>query len=181
MIDAHPALKAVSPQAPVGDWYFDDFLHNGAFFLAHAYRWLGNNATARPQPTSDKPAPVAYSIPDGYKLFLNAGSIENVGRGFAEVPPFWNEMMAHPNRDAFWQKRAILPHLKHVAPAVMVVTGWYDAEDLYGALATYRAIEKQSPGAKNSLVMGPWRHGGWARSDGSSLAPTGPMADHREG
>src|SRR5262249_39009140 len=58
MIDAHPALKAVSPQAPVGDWFFDDFLHNGAFFLAHAYRWIGNNATDRPKPTSEKPPPV---------------------------------------------------------------------------------------------------------------------------
>src|SRR5256714_1828310 len=68
MIDAHPALKAVSPQAPVGDWFFDDFLHNGAFFLAHAYRWLGSNATERPKPTTEKPPPLEYATPDGYKL-----------------------------------------------------------------------------------------------------------------
>ena len=75
MIDAHPALKAVSPQAPVGDWYFDDFLHNGAFFLAHAYRWLGNNAQDRPKPTDREAASRSnYPTPDGYKLFLEAGS-----------------------------------------------------------------------------------------------------------
>jgi hypothetical protein len=171
MVDAHPALKAVSPQAPVADWYFDDFLHNGAFFLAHAYRWLGNNATARPRPTTDRSASVAYPTPDGYKLFLEAGSVEQAGRVFQEVPPFWNEMMLHPNRDAFWQKRAILPHLKNVAPAVMLVTGWFDAEDLYGSFKSYQAIETQNPNVNNVLVVGPWSHGGWASGDGDHLGP----------
>jgi putative CocE/NonD family hydrolase len=170
MIDAHPALKAVSPQAPVGDWYFDDFLHNGAFFLAHAYRWLGNNAQTRGKPTSDKPKPVEYPTLDGYKLFLEAGSMENVTRNLLkDTSPFWNEMMAHPNRDEFWQKRAILPHLKKVAPAVMVVTGWYDAEDLYGSFKTYQAVEAQNPGVNNVLVVGPWHHGGWEGTDGERL------------
>ncbi len=170
MIDAHPALKAVSPQAPVGDWYFDDFLHNGAFFLAHAYRWLGNNATARPKPTTDKPKPVEYATPDGYKLFLEAGSMENLSKlHFKETVSFWNEMMAHPNRDTFWQQRDILPHLKNVAPAVMVVTGWYDAEDLYGSFKSYHSIEKLNPKVNNVLVVGPWHHGGWAAGDGDKL------------
>ena len=170
MIDAHPALVAVSPQAPVGDWYFDDFLHNGAFFLAHAFRWLGNNATARPMPTSDKPAPVVYPTPDGYKLFLEAATMDNVNRTLIkDAVPFWNEMMQHPNRDEFWKKRAIMPHLKKVAPAVMVVTGWYDAEDLYGSFKSYQAIEAQNPGVNNVLVVGPWQHGGWAGGDGDKL------------
>jgi putative CocE/NonD family hydrolase len=172
MIDAHAALKAVSPQAPVGDWYFDDFLHNGAFFLAHAYRWLGNNATARPKPTSERPKPVEYPTPDGYKLFLEAGSMENISKQHLKgTVSFWNEMMAHPNRDAFWQERAILPHLKNVAPAVMVVTGWYDAEDLYGSFKSYQAIEAQNPNVHNVLVVGPWHHGGWASVDGDRLGP----------
>lgn len=170
MIDAHPALRAVSPQAPVGDWYFDDFLHNGAFFLAHAYRWLGNNATARPQPTSDKAKPVAYPTPDGYQLFLEAGSMDSLRRTYLkDAVPFWNEIMAHPNRDAFWQSRAILPHLRNVAPAVMVVGGWYDAEDLYGSFKSYRAIEAQNPSVNNVLVVGPWAHGGWSGGDGERL------------
>lgn len=170
MIDAHPALKAVSPQAPVGDWFFDDFLHNGAFFLAHAYRWLGNNDYAREKPTGEKPAPVQYPTRDGYKLFLDAASMERVSRDYLkDASPFWKEMMAHPNRDDFWQKRAILPHLKNVAPAVMVVTGWYDAEDLYGSFKSYHSIEKLNPKVNNVLVVGPWHHGGWASVTGDSL------------
>jgi putative CocE/NonD family hydrolase len=172
MVDAHPALKAVSPQAPVGDWYFDDFLHNGAFFLAHAYRWLGNNAQSRPKPSAEKPAAVTYSTLDGYQLFLEAATMENVAKThLKDKAPFWSEMMEHPNRDEFWQKRAILPHLKNVAPAVMVVTGWYDAEDLYGSFKSYHAIEKQNPQVENVLVVGPWHHGGWASTDGASLGP----------
>lgn len=172
MIDAHPALLAVSPQAPVGDWFFDDFLHNGAFFLAHAYRWLGNNATERAKPTAEKSKPVTYPTPDGYKLFLEAATMENINRTYLkDALPFWNEMMNHPNRDEFWQKRAIMPHLKKVAPSVMVVTGWYDAEDLYGSFKSYQAIEAQNPGVNNVLVVGPWHHGGWSSTDGERLGP----------
>lgn len=172
MIDAHPALQAVSPQAPVGDWFFDDFLHNGAFFLAHAYRWLGTNATPRPKPTAEKPQPLTYPTPDGYKLFLEPGAMENISRQYLkDGVPFWNEMMAHPNRDSFWQRRALLPHLKRVAPAVMVVTGWYDAEDLYGSFKSYQAIENNNPQVNNVLVVGPWHHGGWSSTDGERLGP----------
>jgi putative CocE/NonD family hydrolase len=172
MIDAHPALKAVSPQAPVGDWFFDDFLHNGAFFLAHAFRWIGNNATDRPKPTTERPPAITYPTPDGYKLFLEAGNMEDVTKKLLkERAPFWNDMIAHPNRDDFWKERAILPHLKNVAPAVMVVTGWYDAEDLYGSFKTYQSIEKLNPKANNVLVVGPWHHGGWASTSGEKLGP----------
>lgn len=170
MIDAHPALKAVSPQAPVGDWYFDDFLHHGTFFLAHAFRWLTSNATERPKPTSDPVKPFVYPTPDGYKLFLDAGSIENINKLYLkDTIPFWKDMMEHPNRDEFWQKRAIMPHLKNVAPAVMTVTGWYDAEDLYGSFKVYQAVEAQNPKSNNVLVVGPWHHGGWASVDGDQL------------
>jgi hypothetical protein len=170
MIDAHPALKAVSPQAPVGDWYFDDFLHHGSFFLAHAFRWLSSNATERPVPTTDPIKPYVYPTPDGYQLFLEAGSVENIDRLYLKNSiPFWKDMMQHPNRDEFWQKRALMPHLKKVAPAVMVVTGWYDAEDLYGSFKTYQAVETQNPDVNNVLVVGPWHHGGWASVDGDRL------------
>ncbi len=170
MIDAHPALRAVSPQAPVGDWYFDDFLHNGAFFLAHAFRWLNGNAHQRSGPTTEKPAAELLPSIDGYNLFLEAQTIEEINRRHLKGKvPFWNEMMAHPNRDDFWKKRAILPHLKQVAPAVMVVTGWYDAEDLYGSFKTYQAIERFNPNVNNVLVVGPWIHGGWASGNGDRL------------
>jgi putative CocE/NonD family hydrolase len=170
MIDAHPALKAVSPQAPVADWYFDDFLHNGAFFLAHAYRWLGNNALERAGPTTQRPPPVLLPSADGYQFFLEAGTIQEINHRFLKGRiPFWEEMMAHPNRDEFWEKRNILPHLENVAPAVMLVTGWFDAEDLYGSFKTYQSIEQLNPGIENVLVVGPWRHGGWASEDGDRL------------
>jgi putative CocE/NonD family hydrolase len=170
MIDAHPALKAVSPQAPVGDWYFDDFLHHGSFFLAHAFRWLANNAAERPTPTTEPAKPWVYPTPDGYKMFLEAGSIENIDKLYLKgTIPFWEDMMQHPNRDEFWQKRALIPHLKNVAPAVMTVTGWYDAEDLYGSFKTYQSIEQQNPNVNSVLVVGPWHHGGWASGDGDKL------------
>jgi putative CocE/NonD family hydrolase len=172
MIDAHPALKAVSPQAPVGDWFFDDFLHNGAFFLAHAYRWIGLNATERPKPTSEKAKPLVYPTPDGYKLFLESGNMQDVTKKLLkDTAPFWNDMIAHPNYDAFWKERVILPHLKNVAPAVMTVGGWYDAEDLYGTFKTYHSVEKQNPKVNNVLVVGPWHHGGWASTSGEKLGP----------
>ncbi len=170
MIDAHPALRAVSPQAPVGDWFFDDFLHHGTFFLAHAFRWLSSNDHARTSPTTEPVRQFVYPTPDGYKMFLEAGSIENINRLYLkDTIPFWNDMMQHPNRDEFWQKRALMPHLKNVAPAVMVVTGWYDAEDLYGSFKTYQSIEAKNPRVNNVLVVGPWHHGGWASVDGDRL------------
>jgi uncharacterized protein len=170
MIDAHPALKAVSPQAPVADWYYDDFLHHGAFFLAHAFRWLNGNAQDQNNPTTERSRPQPLPTLDGYKMFLEAGTIGEINKRYLkDSVPFWNEMMAHPNRDEFWKKRNILPHLKNVAPAVMTVGGWYDAEDLYGTFNVYQAIEKQNPGVANTLVVGPWIHGGWAGGPGVKL------------
>jgi len=170
MIDAHPALIAVSPQAPVGDWYFDDFLHHGSFFLAHAFRWLTLNATERPKPTTEPGKPYVYPTPDGYKMFLEAGSVEAIDKQFLKgTIPFWKEMMEHPNRDEFWERRALIPHLKKVAPAVMTVTGWYDAEDLYGSFKTYQSIERLN--VNSVLVVGPWHHGGWASVEGDRLGP----------
>jgi putative CocE/NonD family hydrolase len=170
MIDAHPALAAVSPQAPVGDWYYDDFLHHGAFFLAHAYRWLNTHAQERQVPTTERATPHVLPSVDGYQMFLEAGTISEINRRYLkDSVPFWNDMMAHPNRDDFWKKREILPHLKNVAPAVMVVTGWYDAEDLYGSFKTYQSVETLNPNVNNVLVVGPWIHGGWASGDGDKL------------
>ncbi len=170
MIDAHPALKAVSPQAPIGDWYFDDFYHHGALFLPHAFNFLVSFGKPRPAPTEERGERFEHGTPDGYQFFLDLGPIKNVNeRYFHEDISFWNDMVAHPSYDDFWKARRILPHLKKVAPAVMTVGGWYDAEDLYGALNTYQAVEKQNPGIVNTLVMGPWVHGGWGRSDGDKL------------
>ncbi|MBP7746080.1 MAG: CocE/NonD family hydrolase [Phycisphaerae bacterium] len=170
MIDAHPALKAVSPQAPIADWFFDDFHHHGAFFLPDAFNFFASFGQPRPQPTTEWPPEFNHPTPDGYRFFLDLGPLKNVNaRYFKREIAFWNDLCTHPNYDEFWQRRNILPHLRHVAPAVMTVGGWFDAEDLYGPLQIYRAIEKQNPGIFNVLVMGPWAHGGWTYSAGDQL------------
>jgi putative CocE/NonD family hydrolase len=170
MIDAHPALRAVSPQAPIADWFFDDFHHHGALFLPHAFNFLSTFGQPRPEPTSKTNSRFRHGTPDGYQFFLDLGPLKNANsRYFKDRIAFWNDITQHPNYDEFWQSRNLLPHLNKVAPAVMTVGGWFDAEDLYGALKTYRAVEKQNPGIFNILVMGPWRHGGWSRTEGDRL------------
>ncbi|HSB10755.1 MAG TPA: CocE/NonD family hydrolase [Blastocatellia bacterium] len=171
-IDAHPALKAASPQAPIADWFIgDDFHHNGALFLPHAFNFFASFGKPRPKPTAfADDSRFNHGTPDGYKFFLEMGSLANADKKYFHGNiAFWNEMMEHPNYDAWWQARNTRPHLRNIKPAVMTVGGWFDAEDLFGALNTYQSIEKQSPGAYNILVMGPWYHGGWSRSDGDSL------------
>ena len=170
MIDAHPALKAVSPQAPIGDWFFDDYFHHGAFFLQASFHFLSAFGQARPTPTTQHATGIDLHTADGYQFFTNLGSLSNIdSRYFHGTIKFWSQIAKHPNYDEFWQDRNILPRLRHVAPAVLVVGGWFDAEDLYGTLSTYRAIEQQNPDVTNTLVMGPWRHTGWTSSDGDCL------------
>jgi putative CocE/NonD family hydrolase len=172
IIDAHPALKAASPQAPIADWFVgDDFHHNGALYLPHAFRFFNVFGRPRPEPVKgevSKPAP--EKGPDGYGFFLSLGPLTNVEeKHFKRDVAFWTEMIQHGTYDEFWQARDLRRHLKSIKPAVMTVGGWFDAEDLFGTLKTYETIEKSSPGARNMLVMGPWYHGGWARSDGDLL------------
>jgi uncharacterized protein len=171
IIDAHPALKAASPQAPVGDWFIgDDWHHHGAFFLIDAFNFYSYIGQPRPKPTSAAPPRFDHGTPDGYRFFLEMGPLANANRKyFKNEIAFWNDLMKHGTYDEFWKARRVMPHLKKIKPAVMVVAGWFDAEDLYGTLNSYQAIEKQNPGISNVLVMGPWCHGCWARSDFSSL------------
>ena len=175
LIRAHPALKAVSPQAPVTEWFLgDDFHHNGALFLADAFLFYADFGKARPAPVSKWKWEFDPETGDIYDFFLRLGPLANANaRYFKGTIAFWNDLMTHSTRDAFWQARDPRPHLVGVKPAVMTVGGWFDAEDLYGTLETYRAIEAQSPGASNTLVMGPWQHGGWVRTDGAELGDVG--------
>jgi uncharacterized protein len=175
-IDNHPAVKAISPQAPVSDWFNgDDMHHNGALFLAQNYSFFAFFGQPRPSPVSSFDYVKAFELgtQDGYNFFLKIGGLGNTGPYFQEKLGtrirFWDQMMAHPNYDQFWKERNILPNLKNIKTAVMTVGGWYDNEDLYGALETYRYIERQNPGIYNVLVIGPWFHGGWSRSDGDWL------------
>ncbi len=162
MIDAHPGLKAVSPQAPIVDWFVgDDFHHNGALFLPHLFNFIATFGRPRPEPTKKEPARFEHGTPDGYDFFLKMGPLANADRKYFKGDvAFWNDVMKHGTYDVFWQGRNLRPHLKRIRPAVMTVGGWFDAENLFGALHTYRGVEATSE-TTNILVMGPWVHGGW--------------------
>lgn len=165
LADAHPALVAASPQAPVSDFYFDDFHHRGAYTESY---WLATAVFGyqKDKPTTERWYPfVDPGTPDGYQFYMDMGPLKNADKWYGEDNFFWQQLVNHPNYDEFWQKRNILPHLKRVNhTAVMTVGGWFDAEDLYGALHVYSSIEEKNPGIHNTLVMGPWGHGEWARN-----------------
>ncbi len=170
IIDSHPAIKAASPQAPVNDWFIgDDWHHNGAFFLAHMFNWMSRNGRKRPEPTKKFPrATFDYGTPDGYEFYRRIRTLSEIDKKYLKGDvPFWLETIRHGTYDEFWKSRNIRPHLNNVNAAVMTVGGWFDAENLFGALETYKSIEARNPKTVNTLVMGPWRHGGWARGEGS--------------
>ncbi|HEY1336942.1 MAG TPA: CocE/NonD family hydrolase [Bryobacteraceae bacterium] len=171
MIDAHPALVAVSPQAPVTDYYMgDDVYHNGAFMLAHRFTfYMGfRNRAGDPAPPP-RTLPFEFGTPDSYDFFLSLGSLANADeKYFKHQQPMWNMNIDHTSYDEVWQSRAIWRHLKAVKPAVMLVGGWYDTEDPQGLLRQFDFMEKNTPPA-DMLVMGPWNHGGFARGDGDKL------------
>ncbi len=172
LIGAHPALKAVSPQAPVGDIANgDDAFHNGAFYLAANFGFYrvflpreGGPAVPAWRPLFD------IATPDAYAFFLRMGPLANSNRVyFKGRNPYWDANLEHPNYDEFWRSRALAQYMKDVKPAVLFVGGWFDAEDLAGPLKLFKALEANGPTAPNTLVMGPWRHGGWAGMDGDRL------------
>jgi uncharacterized protein len=172
LIGAHPAVKAVSPQAPVTAWFIgDDFHHNGAFFILDCFSFYYSNGRTFEKPTRRGFPQFKYPTPDNYDFFLSMGAVKNFATKYlGDSIKFWNDAFAHPNYDSFWKARDPRQYLNNVKPAVLTVGGWFDAEDLYGALHTYQAIEKQnSPEVKNSIVMGPWSHGEWAFGEAKKL------------
>ncbi|WBA40203.1 CocE/NonD family hydrolase [Hymenobacter canadensis] len=169
LLSRHPALKAASPQAPIADWFWDDFHHNGAFFLPHAFNFYASFGLPRPTPTPTGNPGFKHGTPDGYDFFLKMGPLKNADAQYYKGQvAFWKDLMSHPNYDQFWQERNLRPHLKNLnkGTAILTVGGFNDAEDLFGALEIYKSIERQNPGQRNGLVMGPWVHGGWARGLG---------------
>ena len=172
LIDSHPALKAVSPQAPMGDvGNGDDSYHNGAFFLAANFGFYSsfkprNGDPARPQ----RSMAFDFGTADAYDFYLRLGPLSNSNERYLKNGnPYWTDILKHSVYDEFWQRRALAPHMKNVRPAVMFVGGWFDAEDLAGPIKLFRALEQNGATAPDTLVMGPWPHGGWSRLDGDKL------------
>ena len=172
-IDAHPAVKATSPQAPVAQWMGgDDWFHNGAFLLSHAFNFYVGLGWPRPQPTTNDSRPFNHGTPDGYTFFLELGALPNANKKYMhDSVAFWNDITLHGTWDDFWAERSVLPHLDNIKPATMVVGGWFDTENLYGALHTYAEIEKRNTDNNNVLVMGPWAHSTWPVNNLDSLGP----------
>ncbi|MBV8672075.1 MAG: CocE/NonD family hydrolase, partial [Acidobacteriaceae bacterium] len=171
IIDSHPALKAASPQAPMTNLFMgDDSYHGGAFMLDANF---GFYVFFKPQENPTLPVrsvPFDFGTPNGYQFYLNAGPISNLDKMYLKgANPLFNDQMYHTTYDDYWKVRDISQHMKNIHCAVLTVGGWFDAEDLSGPMRTYYAIEKNNPATVNTIVEGPWVHGGWARNDGDRL------------
>ena len=167
----HPALKAVSPQAPVTDWFMgDDFHHHGAFALADGFNFYRIFGLPRSGPTRDWPKRPELKSSDNYSFFLENGTFAEIKKKyFGDTIRFWNDVQAHPDYDDWWKERDARRACKNIGPAVMITGGLFDAEDCFGAWNLYKAMEKQNPSASIRIVNGPWWHGGWARSTGERV------------
>ncbi|MES2110067.1 MAG: CocE/NonD family hydrolase [Bacteroidota bacterium] len=182
LLSRHPALVAASPQAPMSDLWRDDGWHNGAFFLVANFGFYpGFTNRQDDKPTQRRGGRFNPGTNDGYDFFLKMGPMKNTNdKYYKDTIRLWNEMMDHPDYDQHWKDRNVLYHLHDIKTAVLVTGGWYDAEDLYGAINTYKTLVKKNPKTPVYFTMGPWVHGGWAGGAGDHLGdvdfggPTGP-------
>ncbi len=165
MLDPHPALKAVSPQASPADQFLgDDFHHNGAFRLSYGFEYVAMMETSKVNED------FKFDRHDTFEWYLKLGPLANVNlKHFHGTRPTWNDFIEHPTYDRFWQKQAFAPYLNKVTVPNLNVAGWWDQEDFYGALKIYELLEKHDVKKMNYLVVGPWNHGGWSRGDGGNL------------
>src|ERR1700744_2115720 len=183
LLSRHPALVAASPQAPMADLYRDDAFHNGAFMLVANFGFYpGFTNRQDNKPTQRRGSRLVYGTEDGYEFYMNMGSVKNTNDKFyKDTIRLWNEMLDHPNYDQHWKDRNVLYHLHDIKTPTLVTGGWYDAEDLYGAVNTYKTLVKENPNTPIYFTMGPWVHGGWSRGNGDHLGdvefggPTGPF------
>lgn len=172
IIDSHPAIKAASPQAPMTNLFEgDDAYHGGAFMLAANFGfYTAFKPLDGPQLPPKVEVPFDMKTPDSYQFYLEAGPTENLVSYFSKGDKWlFADQLHHDTFDTYWKERDLAPHMHNVKCAVLTVGGWYDAEDLSGPWRTYRAIEKLNGGTVNTIVEGPWVHGGWARGDGDHL------------
>ena len=172
LIDSHPALKAVSPQAPMGDvGNGDDAYHNGAFYLAANFGFYSAFPPRGPEPERPRRTiPFDFGTGDQYDFYLKMGPLANANEKYLKNQNvYWNDLLRHDVYDEFWQSRAQSPYIKSTTPAILFVGGWFDAEDLSGPLKLFRAVKSAGPQQPETLVMGPWSHGGWSRGPGDKL------------
>jgi putative CocE/NonD family hydrolase len=180
MLDPHPALKAVSPQASPADMFLgDDFHHNGAFRLAYGFEYAAMMESGKEQTRFQ------FDDADIYNWFLKLGSLAHINERYLNGKiPTWNDFAAHPNFDSFWQKQAVKPYVNRVTVPTLSVAGWWDQEDFYGPITIYRLLEKYDTKNQNFLVVGPWNHGGWSSATWQRFGPmdfgTPVSADYRE-
>lgn len=166
LINPHPALKAVSPQASMGDtWMGDDFFHQGAWRQTYGteYSWMmeaSNDQSVLPKPTRF----------DTYTWYLSFPTLDSLARTINALNwPTWRNFVAHPAYDSVWQQRAVWQHLKHTTVPTLTVGGVWDQEDMYGPQATYRSRETTDKEHLNFIVLGPWSHGQWAADSAEAL------------
>lgn len=165
VLDPHPALKAVTEEATPADMFLgDDFHHNGAFRLSYGFEY------AFELESSIVDTNFKFDRYDTYEWYLRLGALRNAdARYFHGKLPTWNNFVAHPNYDQFWQRQALVNQLKQVTVPIMHVAGWWDQEDFYGPVTAYEALERTDTDHMNYLVAGPWNHGGWYRATGDKL------------
>jgi uncharacterized protein len=170
MMDAHPALKASSPQAPPEDQFLgDDYHSGGAYQMMYGFNWMSTNARARIAPNERDTERFDYGTPDGYRFFLAMGSAANALKYFADDVPTYRDHMEHGTYDEYWRARNVPKDLDHIAHPVLIVASWFDAQDFYGPFRMYRALKEKNPANKTTLAVGPWTHGGWSRGAGDVL------------
>jgi putative CocE/NonD family hydrolase len=163
--DPHPALKAVSEQATPYDMFLnDDFHHNGAFRLSYGFEYSVLTEASKTDSLYN------FHQYDTYDWYLKLGPLSNINEKYAHSTlPTWNNFIAHPNYDDFWEKQSLAYHLDSPRTAIQHVSGYWDQEDMVGPQSAYKVLEKNDRHNQNFIVLGPWRHGGWADGEDKSL------------
>jgi putative CocE/NonD family hydrolase len=164
-LDPHPALKAISPQASPADmWLGDDFHHNGAFRLSYGFEYAAMMESGKDVQQ------FAFDTYDTFAWYLKLGQLSNVNANYLHGKiPTWNDFVAHSDYDEFWKRQTMIPQIRSVKVPTLSVAGWWDQEDFYGPVRIYDALEAHDTSRLNYLVVGPWRHGGWASGPGDRL------------
>jgi uncharacterized protein len=165
--EPHLALKAASPQASPADMFLgDDFHHNGAFRLSYGFEYAAMMEAGK------NVQQFKFDQHDTFEWFLDLGPLSAANTRYLHGKiPTWNDFVGHPSYDSFWRKQAVALFLSRPKVPTLNVAGWWDQEDFYGPLKIYETWEKNDSGGLNTVVVGPWNHGGWSRGIGDRLGP----------